>query len=401
MKLSFPGMLFLLLGYILCFSDISSFNNHFVDAETLQNFTSFEMEEQLKVIDEHAAKIIKTTHGDTYECVDYYKQPAFDDQTMKNHLLHYKMHQISSRKNSRTRKINDKKFGFLWENGVGCPIGTIPIQRVTKDKLLRLNSYSNKSKPQGSWNFTYNQYNVDNEQHHFAVARTKRGEKKSYSGVSMAISVHDPEVRSPQFSSSRMHVQIGDDFIQVGWIVNPALYTDMQPRSFVYTKAGKNQCYNSLCPAGIILVRSDIPFGGIRGPPGVRGSTQIVYDTYGLLKDKANGNWWLEFGGIQIGFWPAKIFQQSLANSVEWGGEVYSASLPGPRMGNGYFPLLDPEDDAHVCNITLVDENFKIDKMVKNVETFSDNNHSYKVYEDLDSGLPVGHIIYFGGPGKM
>lgn len=54
----------------------------------------------------------------------------------------------------------------------------------------------------------------------FAVARTKRGEKKSYSGVSMAISVHDPEVRSPQFSSSRMHVQIGDDFIQAGWTVS-------------------------------------------------------------------------------------------------------------------------------------------------------------------------------------
>jgi len=32
------------------------------------------------------------------------------------------------------------------------------------------------------------------------------------------------------------------------------------------------------------LVRSDIPLGGLRGPPGVRGSTQIVYDTYGLLK---------------------------------------------------------------------------------------------------------------------
>jgi len=36
----------------------------------------------------------------------------------------------------------------------------------------------------------------------------------------MAISVHDPEVRSPQFSSSRMHVQIGDDFIQAGWTVS-------------------------------------------------------------------------------------------------------------------------------------------------------------------------------------
>ncbi|XP_020875023.1 uncharacterized protein LOC9304597 isoform X2 [Arabidopsis lyrata subsp. lyrata] len=383
MKLSFSRMLFFLLGYILCFSDIASINNHFVDADTLQNFTFFEMEKQLKVVDEHAAKFIKTTHGDTYECVDFYKQPAFDHLTMKNHLLHYKMHHLSSLYNSRTRKINDKNFGFLWENGVGCPMGTIPIQRVTKDKLLRLNSYSNKFKPHGSWNFTYNQYIVHGDQHHYAVARTKRGEKKSYTGASMVISVHDPEVRYPQFSSARMHFQIGDDFIQVGWT------------------AGKNECYNSMCPAGIILVRSDIPLGVLRGPPGVRGSKQVSYDTYGLLKDKANGNWWLEFGGIQIGFWPANIFQQSLGNSIEWGGEVYSASLPGPRMGNGYFPLLDPYYDAHVCNITTVDENFNIDRMVKNIETFSDNNRSYKVNEDLDSGLPVGHIIYFGGPGKM
>lgn len=118
-------------------------------------------------------------------------------------------------------------------------------------------------------------------------------------------------------------------------------------------------------------------------------------------KDEPNGNWWLNFGGINIGFWPANRFQQSLANNIEWGGEVYSASLPSPQMGNGYFPLLDPDYDAHICNITTVDENFKIDAMVKNIETYSDNNHGYKVNDDLYSGLPVGHIIYFGGPGNI
>ncbi|XP_006286275.2 uncharacterized protein LOC17878687 [Capsella rubella] len=370
-------MLLFLLGYILCFRDIAKLNNCFVDA----------------------AKVIKTIHGDSYECVDIYKQRAFDHRTMRNHLLQHKMHWISSLKNSKQKPKSDKKFGFLWENGVGCPINTVPIQKITNDKLLRLNLHFDKYKPKGSWNFTNNQNSINKIQHHFAVARTKKGERKNYNGASMVVSVNDPEVKYPQFSSARMHVQMGDDFIQVGWTINPSLYPDFKPRSFVYTKAGKNQCYNSMCSSGIILVRRDIPLGVIRGPPTVRGAKPSAYDTYRILKDKANDRWWLEFGGINIGFWPSKIFQQSFANDIEWGGEAYTASLPGPQMGNGYFPLLDPNYDAHICNITTVDENYKIDGMVKNIETFSDNNHGYKVYEDLDSGLPVGHIIYFGGPG--
>lgn len=82
-------------------------------------------------------------------------------------------------------------------------------------------------------------------------------------------------------------------------------------------------------------------------------------------------------------------------------GEVYSASMLSPQMGNGYFPLWDPDFDAHICNITIVDENFKIDDSVKNIETFSDNSHGYKVHDDVYSGLPVGHIIYYGGPGNI
>jgi len=47
-------------------------------------------------------------------------------------------------------------FGHFWENGVGCPIGTVPIPRVTKDALLRMKSFdSDNSNPQSSWSKTY------------------------------------------------------------------------------------------------------------------------------------------------------------------------------------------------------------------------------------------------------
>ncbi|VVB05292.1 unnamed protein product [Arabis nemorensis] len=100
----------------------------------------------------------------------------------------------------------------------------------------------------------------------------------------MLISINDPKVKLPQYSSSRMHVQIGDDFIQMGWTVNPMLYSDSKPRFFMYTKAGEHKCYNSMCPAGFISVRSDIPLGHVL-PTSIRGVNSFI-NTHALLKNK-------------------------------------------------------------------------------------------------------------------
>ncbi|CAH8263461.1 unnamed protein product [Arabidopsis lyrata] len=384
MNLSCWRMLLFLLGYIL-------YINRFVDAEILQTFSGFKIEEQLKVVNKPATKIIKTIHGDSYRCVDFYRQPAFDHPSMKNHLFHYEMGRPSSLQTSRA---NNGKFGYLWKNGIGCPIGTVPIKTIAKG--YKPNNY----KPRGSWNFTYNKYNVDGNQHHFAVSRTK-GKGKIYNGATMILSINDPKIKSLQYSSARMHVQIGDDFIQAGWTVNQKLYSDNKTRSYVYTKVGENQCYNSLCPAGIIVVSSDISLGFYLGPPSVRGSRSGVYSEFGLLKNKENGNWWLKLGGQEIGYWPGKNFQQSFANNIEWGGEVYSASLPSPQMGNGYFPETHIEFDAVIFNITIVNENFKSVERIKNREAFSDNTRGYKVYDDIFVELPIRNAIYYGGPGNI
>lgn len=73
------------------------------------------------------------------------------------------MHPKSSLTSSKT---NNKKFGYLWENGIGCPSGTVLIKRVTKDEILISDSFFKTYKPQDSWNFTFNPSIVGSDQHH-------------------------------------------------------------------------------------------------------------------------------------------------------------------------------------------------------------------------------------------
>ncbi|CAB78145.1 putative protein [Arabidopsis thaliana] len=199
-------------------------------------------------------------------------------------------------------------FGHFWENGVGCPIGTVPIPRVTKDALLRMKSFdSDNSNPQSSWSKTYKPASSIDD-HHFAVVRTTKG-TRSYNGASMNINTFTPSVGPMQFSASRMHFQIGNEFIQVGWI-------------------------------------------------------DKINGNWWLLM----GTSWEE-----VGFWPSSRFKESSGTMVEWGGEVYSPSPPNPPMGNSHYPKGSPKVDSYVRLITTVDENYNTDKTVKNTERYSDS----------------------------
>ncbi|ESQ56057.1 hypothetical protein EUTSA_v10026983mg [Eutrema salsugineum] len=384
---------------------ITSHNKGFIEAKSLSKFEDLEIQRKLKTINKPAVKIIKTIDGERYGCVDFFKQPGFDHPSMKNHTYHYKMQRMWHPEGMRKSKTNNTGFGYLWENGVGCPIGTVPIRRVTKNDLLSLNSLGDNYKPRGSWNTTsYDPNNADQYKlHHFAVGRTTNT-GMMFNGATMELCVTAPTVNPNQFSASRLHFQMGDDYIQLGLTVNPALYRDDQPRVFVYTKAGGKACYNSHCDVGMISVRHDFPMGMLVTPVSIRGAKHSHYVTFGLIKDKANGKRWLEFGdnAVEIGFWPSQKFRQSHGNKVEWGGEVYSPSPPSPPMGYGIFPFDHMRYDAYVKRISILDGNFKFDDKVDYMESFSDNNRGYKVLDELNSGFPeAGHIIFYGGPGGI
>ncbi|KDP23938.1 hypothetical protein JCGZ_27098 [Jatropha curcas] len=373
-----------------------------VIARRLSAEEDLELEEQLKHLTKPAVETILTTYGDTYDCVDFYKQPAFDHPLLKNHSYHFQMKPTSyptRRRQSNSSSVLKPKLD-IWQNGKGCPTGTVPIKRVTKDDLIRAKLaaelYASNLNPQ----------NADKPGVHFAGGRLSNGK---YYGAGMSSSLYNPklvDIKS-QYSSSQIKIQNGPDSLIFGWTVNPIVYRDTRTRLFLYTNAGNSRCFNTFC-SGFILNRPDIPLdfafprlSAIGGP--------TVGEHFFVYKDAANGDWifQIEFGSefsTQVGWWPQKIFT-GLANSatyIEWGGEVYSPpNIPSPQMGSGNIPgeHMNSLYNSFCAEMVIVDEHHQTVNAPK-VETYTDTPIIY--YRAYDSGYARSdfkHVMWFGGPG--
>ncbi|XP_056686501.1 uncharacterized protein [Spinacia oleracea] len=136
-----------------------------------------------------------------------------------------------------------------------CHEGTIPIRRWSKDEFIQIlqftKDYISRSKP-----------NTKNQQQtgtHFAIVQTNSDPSKvKYYGVNCELNVYNPHIMPQQYSSGEMIIQNGNDRIQVGWTVNPALNKDNRTHLFQYFNAGQSHCFNMLCP-GFVNVNKDIP----------------------------------------------------------------------------------------------------------------------------------------------
>ncbi|KAH0640752.1 hypothetical protein KY290_037983 [Solanum tuberosum] len=97
-----------------------------------------ELEKQLKVLNKPPIKTIKTKYGGIYDCVNFYEQPAFDHPLLKNHNYHPQMKPSFSMKESvSTISRSNYRSSRIGLPDRGCPVGTIPIRRTTKEDLIR------------------------------------------------------------------------------------------------------------------------------------------------------------------------------------------------------------------------------------------------------------------------
>lgn len=76
-------------------------------------------------------------------------------------------------------------------------------------------------------------------------------------------------------------------------------------------------------------------------------------------------------------------------------------SSPSPPMGNGRFPVGNPHYDSYIRDISIIDGNYKTDNTVKNTESYTDNSRGYKVRDSTQTWWKVGHLVVYGGPGKI
>ncbi|CAI0543650.1 unnamed protein product [Linum tenue] len=336
----------------------------------------------------------QTTNGETYNCVDFYEQPAFDHPLLKDNKFNF---QPSSSYSVDSSGSSNKKQSDIWLNGKGCPIGTVPIRKTTRDDLSRAESAAETVHTNTNDNLHPQRYIDDNPNVHVAVLRTS--EEKKYYGAGMITSVYNFAVSSQQYSSSRIKLQNGPDSIVVGWTINPGLYGDNATRHFIYTSTKDSHCYNTLCP-GFILMSPDTPFDSVlqvsEREKNIRGQKFFV------RKDAASGDWVLQIGldNTTVGTWPQKIFSKlnDSATYVDWGGEAYSASSEDlPPMGSGFPPMRSSVLDGYGRQVTLVDENQQVDYNPPECVTYTSDNKRYKIFDEGNVGGEIQRLIVFGG----
>ncbi|KAF3524404.1 hypothetical protein F2Q69_00049347 [Brassica cretica] len=147
---------------------------------------SLEIDMKLKALNKPELKTIKSEDGDIIDCVDIYKQPAFDHPALRNHKLQMKPSmELGSRETNSPKDGSSKPVTsqILTQSGQ-CPVGTIPIR----------------------------------SQMFFAL-------RSNYLGAQTNINVWNPSgVQKGDYSSAQMWLLAGDqsemsEVIEAGWMV--------------------------------------------------------------------------------------------------------------------------------------------------------------------------------------
>ncbi|OIT34340.1 hypothetical protein A4A49_61236, partial [Nicotiana attenuata] len=379
----------------------------------LSKVEELELEKQLKLINKPSIKIIKTKYGDTYNCVDFYKQPAFDHPMLKYHDFirrHMKPTLGRSKQNSNASTTNWSSM--IWSKDGGCPFGTVPIKKITKEDLVR---QMNMPPPEDvtydtELTTTFNKsdskrgYISSSKGYKLAIVRILKNPNDKFVGAGMTPSIWKPYAEGQQHSACRLIIKKGSDILQVGWRVDPTLYGDNKTRFFVHFQAGNTHCFNMLCP-GFVQVSNEMPADMTFDTISHRGDKYSWEFAMNIHRDQSNGNWWVLVDETyeQVGFWPQKIFTSlaSFADNVEWGGVAYNP--PGvrePPMGSSYFPFGYSNYDAYCRRLyVLNDEGTTIN--VDKTNIYLDDYRLYRVLDFPHIGPgEFKHCVFYGGPGE-
>ncbi|XP_058746718.1 protein neprosin-like [Vicia villosa] len=348
------------LFFLLCLCLVTGIIGHTIDGR------------QVNFANESHVKSFMTQSGHIVDCVDIYKQPAFNHPLLKNHKLQRKP-SFETDKITSTKPIN-------WLEKVRCPKGTVLIQRITKDDIARGKSLLNNSLI----------YQDSSPGHEAKVSIQKRPAFYGITGTTSYLYIEN--------ANNNLNK------ILVGWHVFPELYKGSDS-TFLFTSwtsdGFKNTgCYNMLCQGFVqtntlYYLGSEIP-------------RTSVYDgeTYemeiSLARDPESKNWFLAIATTIIGYFPGELFSNfDYADGAGWGGKTITPpNVINPQMGSGYFP--DKDNFKHGCYFRFIGIRVHDSGEFsgpENVEVHSDVPSCYKVEfygEDIEE---YGYSLQFGGPG--
>nr|BAC99644.1 carboxyl-terminal proteinase-like [Oryza sativa Japonica Group] len=393
----------------------------------LSNEDDLALERELMMLNKPYVKSFKDSYGVVFDCVDIYRQPAFDHPLLKNHKL-----QIPPRSYSKSLITH---FG-LQES---CPDGTVLIRRTLKEDLLRARAFRGPLKPQKDQSFTPMSYTSTIPGQHFALLLINSEEGSKFQATGAVLEVYPLNVQQGQSSSAQ--ILLVDDssnavsVIQSGWHVDPDRESDTQTRLVTYWTADdyhKTGCMNMLCPGfvllsrttspGMVLTTGSIPLNMTKVINAVhhialnlfnvkKGACSVCCQNqpYHLLVkpnfsnanilDIQTGNWQVVVGDEVVGYFPKEIINgMSGGTEVQMGGIVYaSPGQKSPPMGNGIQPVHG--GNYRAARFTWVAaQGARIANWTVARDVADINIYDATVTSSSGTG-PEGAVFEYGGPG--
>ncbi|KAI3941304.1 hypothetical protein MKW92_033535 [Papaver armeniacum] len=363
-----------------------------------------ELENQLKVLNKPPIKSFQTKSGDILDCIDIYKQPAFDHPLLQNHKIQMKPNfkrEVEINADTPVDHVVEFKTKFGLPN-IRCPPSTVAIRRTKKKDLVNTKYLSSSFT-------TYSTTNIPYKPYHFVSVEPSAGQ--IYYGGKTTVTTENPIVGPDQFSTAQIWVQNGPveeiNSIELGWAVHPMLFGDNNTRLFSrWTADGfKNTgCYNMLCP-GFVQIHPEYHFGTTITPASIYGVVSYGF-TYSVRRDPQSGNWWFILGGSDesIGYWPKELFthMRSNASVIRYGG-IAGGKIKNqtPQMGNGHFATWETTKSCNMRGMKIY--NYKGEPklfLASRVKLRQDT--TTKCYDQKFWGWDpdqFGLTVSFGGPG--
>ncbi|PON86188.1 hypothetical protein TorRG33x02_180620 [Trema orientale] len=371
-----------------------------------------EIDRKINRLRRHIVKSIKSEDGDIIDCIDLYKQPAFDHPALRNHTIQMTPTYNPTAKNSKERNnIEDSSMNIVtqvWKKGGSCPKETIPVRRIRKTDLIRDDNIENYGRKRPQLSTENKNLSVQLANHSKAILLTVG---YRYLGAKGDIKVFNPSVeKDDEYTTSQVSLINGPYYeyesIESGWAVNPGVYGDRQTRFFVYWTADASKttgCFDITCP-GFVQTSNEIALGAAIYPLSVPNGLPYQITVY-IFKDPNTSNWWVQYGEkMNIGYWPPDLFHglRYNADSVEWGGEVYSTTVghtphTSTGMGSGRFPDYVFGNSGVVKRMRIHDNSATL-KFPEWVEQFTDEFNCYDV-EYVEDYIEDPEF-YYGGPGR-
>ncbi|XP_042404724.1 uncharacterized protein LOC121994907 [Zingiber officinale] len=338
-----------------------------------------ELQIQLKSLNKPYVKSFKDEYGITFDCVDIYKQPAFDHPLLKNHTLQIKstsfLKSMNKNLSSETVKLPRR-----------CPQGTVLIRRTTREDLIRAKQIQ-RTKRIGLQEDT-----VSVQAYTVGVSFSSWNRPEKFYGISADLDVYQLSgILDSQTSATQMIISKGErgpltfhNVLQAGFHVHHEVEGDNFTHFFTYWTSDGYQstgCFNIHC-SGFVQTSEKLTPG-------------LVYTLRNLAlsiyRDRKTSNWMLYNDQEPIGYWPKEILNNMADSSrIQLSATASSPTdQPSPPTGNGEL------GGASFKKIRVL--NGGLDPYPSNVqhaETFLDiGKPFYEGIYNVDSGF------IYGGPG--